>query len=70
MQVTAVLRDLSLQDGANLYEGPGTGGLEPLREGQLSRGAINVAKWRYLCIPAVGSDSKIPPFRDREDGAF
>ena len=26
--------------------------------------------WRYLCIPAVRSDCKIPPFRDGEDGAF
>lgn len=31
---------------------------------------MKVSKWRYLCIPAVGSDSKIPPFRDGEDGAF
>ena len=30
----------------------------------------SVSNWRYLCIPAVGSDSKIPPFRDGEDGAF
>lgn len=28
------------------------------------------SKWRYLCIRAVGSDRKIPPFRDGEDGAF
>lgn len=36
----------------------------------LKTSMLIVGSWRYLCIPAVGSDSKIPPFRDGEDGAF
>jgi hypothetical protein len=42
-------------------ERPQRARFKPLREGQLLRSAMNVAKWRFFLVPIEGSYGRKPP---------